>query len=128
MGYSTEQKGYRCYNPLPKKIVVSRDVIFDELGSWYNPKHNVETDEDNENEDRNKFENERDCNGNGNKVGQQSPKSIAYTGPSENSSSKSESNSWSGKNVRHKKYDNKRENKRCQNMKCLMMGLETWMM
>ena len=41
----------RCYNPLTKKIVVSRDVIFDELSSWYNPKQNVETDEENENED-----------------------------------------------------------------------------
>ena len=41
----------RCYNPLKKKIVVNRDVIFDELSSWYNPKQNVETDEENENED-----------------------------------------------------------------------------
>ena len=54
-----------CYNPLTKKIVVSRDVIFDELGSWYNPKQNADN------------ENEKDCHGNGNKVGQQSPTSIA---------------------------------------------------
>ena len=47
------------------------------MGSWYSPKQNVETDEDNENEGRNKSENERDCHGNGNKVGQQSPTSIA---------------------------------------------------
>ena len=93
---------------MTKKIVVSRDVIFDELSSWYNPKQNVETDEDNENEDRNKSENERDCHGNGNKVGQQSPTSIACTGSSENSGSKSESNAWSGKNVSHKKYDDKK--------------------
>ena len=43
----------RCYNPLKKKIVVNRDVIFDELSSWYSPKQNVEPDEDNENEDKN---------------------------------------------------------------------------
>ena len=45
------EKGYKCYNPQIKKIVVSYDVIFDELSSWYNPKQNVETDEENENED-----------------------------------------------------------------------------
>ena len=28
VGYSEEQKGYRCYNPLTKKIVVNPDVIF----------------------------------------------------------------------------------------------------
>jgi hypothetical protein len=33
VGYSKEQKGYRCYNPLTKKIVVSYGVVFDELGS-----------------------------------------------------------------------------------------------
>ena len=91
-----------------KKIVVNHDVIFDELSSWYNPKQNVETDEDNENEDRNKFEHERNCNGNENKVGQQSPTSITCTGQSENSGNKSKSNAWSGKNVRHKKYDDKK--------------------
>ena len=49
-----------CYNPLTKKIVVSRDVIFDELGSLYNPKQNADN------------ENEKDCHGNGDKAGQQS--------------------------------------------------------
>ena len=96
-----------CYNPLTKKIVVSRDVIFDELGRWYRPKQSVETNEDNEKEDRNKSENQRDCHGNGNER-QQSPTSIACTGPSEKFGSKSKSNAWSGKNVRHKKYDDKK--------------------
>ena len=78
MGYSEEQKRYRCYNPLTKKVVVTCDVIFDELGSWCNPKQNAKNeDEDDENEDRNKSENESGCYGNGNKVGQQSPTSIA---------------------------------------------------
>ena len=118
-GYSEEQKGYRCYNPMTKKIVVSRDVIFDELGSWYSPKQNLETDEDNEIEDRVKSQNVRDFHRDGNNVGQQSSTSIECSGPSKNSGSKSDSNAWSGKSVGHKK---------CQNMKCLMIGLKTWKM
>ena len=35
IGYSLEQKGYRCYNPVTREIKVSRDVVFDELSSWY---------------------------------------------------------------------------------------------
>ena len=30
LGYSKESKAYKLYNPLTKKLVVSRDVIFDE--------------------------------------------------------------------------------------------------
>jgi hypothetical protein len=30
LGYSEESKAYKLYNPLTKKLVVSRDVIFDE--------------------------------------------------------------------------------------------------
>ncbi|KAM2042519.1 hypothetical protein ACFX16_036199 [Malus domestica] len=30
MGYSTTQKGYKCFNPVTKKCTVSRDVKFDE--------------------------------------------------------------------------------------------------
>ena len=108
VGYSEEQKGYRCYNPLTKKIVVSRDVIFDELGSWYNSKENVKTDEDNENEDRDKSENVRDNHRDGNNVGQQSSTSMECTGPSGSSSSKFESNAWSRKNARQKKYDDRK--------------------
>ena len=38
VGYSLEQKGYKCYNPSTRKVRVSRDVVFDELTSWYEPK------------------------------------------------------------------------------------------
>ena len=102
VGYSEEQKGYRCYNPLTKKIVVSQDVIFDELGSWYSPKQNAEIDEDNENEDRDKSKNVRDNHRDGSNVGQQSSTSIECTGPSKNSGSKSDSNAWSGKHAGQK--------------------------
>jgi hypothetical protein len=35
--YSLEQKGYRCFNPSTRKLQVSRDVVFDEMVSWYSP-------------------------------------------------------------------------------------------
>ena len=37
VGYSDEQKGYKCYNPRTKQARVSRDVVFDEFASWYLP-------------------------------------------------------------------------------------------
>ena len=37
VGYSDEQKGYKCYNPRTKQECVSRDVVFDESASWYLP-------------------------------------------------------------------------------------------
>ncbi len=33
--YSLQQKGYRCYNPVTHEMRVSRDVVFDEMNSWY---------------------------------------------------------------------------------------------
>ena len=35
IGYSLEQKGYKCYNPVTREVRVSRDVVFYELASWY---------------------------------------------------------------------------------------------
>ena len=32
--YSNESKGYRLYNPKTNKMVISRDVIFDESATW----------------------------------------------------------------------------------------------
>jgi hypothetical protein len=37
IGYSLEQKGYRCFNPSSRKLQVSRDVVFDDMVSWYSP-------------------------------------------------------------------------------------------
>jgi hypothetical protein len=34
LGVSEESKAYRIYNPLSKKIIISRDVIFAETGKW----------------------------------------------------------------------------------------------
>lgn len=32
--YNNESKGYRLYNPESKKIIIFRDVIFDENSFW----------------------------------------------------------------------------------------------
>jgi hypothetical protein len=37
IGYSSEQKGYRCFSPSTRKLQVTRDVVFDEMASWYSP-------------------------------------------------------------------------------------------
>ena len=35
VGYSLEQKVYKCFNSSTRKVRVSRDVVFDESASWY---------------------------------------------------------------------------------------------
>jgi hypothetical protein len=35
IGYSLEQKKYKCFNPSTQKLQVSRDVMFDEMASRY---------------------------------------------------------------------------------------------
>lgn len=34
IGYNEESKAYKLYNPLTNKVVVSRDVIFNEEEAW----------------------------------------------------------------------------------------------
>ena len=34
IGYSDESKGYRLYKPESRKLIISRDAIFDEGASW----------------------------------------------------------------------------------------------
>jgi hypothetical protein len=35
IGYSLKQKGYRCFNSSIRKLQVSKNVVFDEMVSWY---------------------------------------------------------------------------------------------
>ena len=37
IGYSSEQKGYTCFNPSTRTVQVSRDIVFEESASWYEP-------------------------------------------------------------------------------------------
>jgi hypothetical protein len=37
IGYSLEQKGYKCFNLSTRKLQVNIDVVFDEMVSWYSP-------------------------------------------------------------------------------------------
>ncbi len=37
IGYSLEQKGYRCFNPSIWKLQVNRNVVFDEMIHWCSP-------------------------------------------------------------------------------------------
>ena len=77
IGYSLEQKGYRCYNPITQKLRVSKDVVFDEMSTWYSTKNVCGADLDD------------------NIVMQKaSQESQVLSGPSESSCSKFVENPW----------------------------------
>ena len=35
ISYSLQQKGYKCYNSMTRQMRVGKDVVFDEMSSWY---------------------------------------------------------------------------------------------
>ena len=37
IGYSSEKKAYKCYNPLTRAVRVSRVIFFDESAFWSKP-------------------------------------------------------------------------------------------
>jgi hypothetical protein len=41
VGYSEQSKAYRLYNPITKKLIVSRDVKFQEDKSWDNQTNEI---------------------------------------------------------------------------------------
>jgi len=81
IGYSLEQKGYRCFKLSIRKLQVSKDVVFDEMVSWYPPPKITE-----DGEVRN-----GDVPSN---VGQESQ---LISGPQESSISGSNNTPWKGK-------------------------------
>ncbi len=42
IGYSLEQKGYKCFNLSTQKLHVIKDVVFDGMASWYSPMKIIE--------------------------------------------------------------------------------------
>ncbi|KAJ7965013.1 Retrovirus-related Pol polyprotein from transposon TNT 1-94 [Quillaja saponaria] len=40
VGYNSCRKGWRCMDPETKKLITSRDVVFDEVSSYYSPLKN----------------------------------------------------------------------------------------
>jgi hypothetical protein len=45
IGYSSEKKGYKCWDPTSRKVVLSRDVIFSERESYYKEQGSSKDDE-----------------------------------------------------------------------------------
>ena len=80
IGYSLEQKGYRCYNPLTRQLRTSRDVVFDEMSNWYKAEKAIGADLDENIAAKN--------------VRQESQ---TLSGPRESSCSKCVDKPWSGK-------------------------------
>lgn len=41
LGYASSQKGYKCYCPITRKMIVSLDVLFDEAAAYYTNTQNA---------------------------------------------------------------------------------------
>jgi len=80
IGYFSEQKRYRCFNPSTRKLQMSRDVVFDEMISWYSPLKVVEDGEVRNGDVSSNVEKE----------------SQSISGPQESSISGSSSTPWKG--------------------------------
>ena len=78
IGYPAEKKGYKCYNPVTRKMRVSRDVVFDEMNSLFGVAQSIEADLD----EKMALQNVQQ-------------ESQALSGPGESSSSKFVQNPWS---------------------------------
>ncbi|MCI41411.1 copia-type polyprotein, partial [Trifolium medium] len=63
LGVSEESKAYKLYDPIERKIIVSRDVIFEETKGWnWDKKNATKSDKpisDNEDENDVEFDNEQ---------------------------------------------------------------------
>jgi hypothetical protein len=81
IGYSLEQKGYRCFNLSTQKLQLSIDVVFDEMVSWYPPLKIIEDGEARNGDVPSKVE----------------QKSQLISGPQESSISGSSNTPWKGR-------------------------------
>jgi hypothetical protein len=81
IGYSLKQKIYRCFNPSIQKLQVSKDVVFDEMVSWYPPLKIAEDGEARNSDAPSNVE----------------QKSQLISGPQESSISGSSSTPWEGR-------------------------------
>ena len=46
IGYSNTQKGYKCYHPLTRRVIISKDIVFDENRFYYQPNTEVNNEQD----------------------------------------------------------------------------------
>ena len=44
--YSNAQKGYKCYHPLTRRVIISKDIVFDENRFYYQPNTEVNKEQD----------------------------------------------------------------------------------
>ena len=46
IGYDSQRKGWRCYDPTTRKCYTSRNVVFDESSSWWSSEKEILPDSD----------------------------------------------------------------------------------